>query len=103
MSDGQASVFGSVERLPAASQSTVVSDELNRILAILRDACPDQALINFDFDGRLHLHIDVRNREDVILIESMLPTMGMGLFHTISNGETPHHPFFHRISAIVDR
>ena len=29
--------------------------------------------------------------------------MGMGLFHTISNGETPHHPFFHRVSAIVDR
>ena len=103
MLDGQSSTLGSIERLPAASQSTVVSDELNRVLAMLREACPKQSLISFDFDGRLHVHIDVRKREEVILVEAMLPTMGLGLFHSISNGETPHHPFFHRVSAIVDR
>jgi hypothetical protein len=103
MSDGQSSTFGSVERLPTASHSAVVSDELNRVLAMLRESCPKQSQISFDFDGRLHVHIDVRKREDVILVEAILPTMGLGLFHTISHGETPHHPFFHRISAIVDR
>ena len=103
MLDGQRSAFGSVERLPAASQSTLVTDELNRVLAMLREACPKQSQISFDFDGRLHVHIDVRKREEVILVEAMLPTMGLGLFHSISRGETPHHPFFHRISAIVDR
>lgn len=103
MSDGQSSVFGSIERLPAASQSTVVTDELNRILGILREACPKQSLISFDFDGRLHAHIDVRKREDVILVQALLPTLGLGLFHSISQGETPHHPFFHRFSAVVDR
>ena len=103
MLDGQSSAYGSVERLPAASQSTIVTDELNRVLAILREALPKQSQISFDFDGRLHVHIDVRKREEVILIEAMLPTMGLGLFHSISNGETPHHPFFHRVSAIVVR
>ncbi len=95
--------MGSVERLPAASQSTVVTDELNRILAILREACPANALISFDFDGRLHVHIDVRKREDVTIIENMLPSLSLGLFHSISRGDTPHHPFYHRVSALLDR
>ena len=103
MSSRHDSAFGSVERLPAASQSTVVTDELGRILGMLRESCPKQAQISFDFDGRLHVHIDVREKDQVTLIEAMLPTLGLGLFHSISRSETPHHPFFHRISALVDR
>lgn len=94
---------GSVERFPGSSQRTMVTDELNRILTMLRENSPAASQISFDFDGRLHVHIDLREREDVILVEAVLPTLGAGLFHEISRGSTPHHPFFHRVSAIVDR
>ena len=99
----EGSITGSIERLPGAAQSTAVTDELNRILIMLREACPANAKISFDFDGRLHVHIDVRKREDVTLIEAMLPSLGLGLFHSISRGDTPNHPFYHRVSAQVDR
>lgn len=89
-----------VERFPGP-RSTVVVDELDRILAILRDSCPPDAIISFDFDGRLHAHIDVRRREDVTVIERILPSIGAGLFHDLSLRGTPHRPFFHRISALV--
>jgi hypothetical protein len=93
----------SVERLRGSLPSTVVTDELNKILGLLRDACPRDALISFDFDGRLHANIDVRNREDVNLIETVLPTLGAGLFHGVNRGGTPGRPFHHRISATVSR
>lgn len=82
-------------------RSTAVTDELNRILTMLCDVSPKGATISFDFDGRLHVHIDVRRREEVTLLESVLPSLGGGLFHSVSRGATPHHPFFHRISALV--
>ena len=94
---------GTVERLPVPISSHAVTDELNRILVLLREACPPGADIGFDFDGDLHVHIDVRKREEVTLIQAILPTLGMGLFDGISLGSTPHRPFFHRISALVAR
>lgn len=103
MANGQGSATSSVERLPNSSQSTMVSDELSRLLAMLKDACPRDALIRFDFDGRLHVHIDVRKREEVTIVETVLPMVGLGIFHSISRSGTPHHPFFHRVSALVDR
>jgi hypothetical protein len=93
----------SVELLPASQQSTVVSDELNRILVILRETCPEGARISFDFDGTLHVHIDVRKREDATVVQTLLPKVGAGLFQKISLGGTPHHPFFHRVSAHISR
>lgn len=94
---------GSVEPFPEIPINTSVSDELNRILSLLRDALPADAHISFDFDGRLHAHIDVRKREEVTTVETLLPMLGHGLFHDIIRGGTPHHPFFHRISVLVDR
>ena len=94
---------GSVEPFPETPKNTLVSDELNRILSLLRDACPADAHISFDFDGTLHAHIDVRKREEVTAVEILLPMLGHGLFHDITRGGTPHHPFFHRISVLVDR
>ena len=44
----EASITGSIERLPGAAQSTVVTDELNRILLMLREACPAKAKVSFD-------------------------------------------------------
>lgn len=84
-------------------KSTVISDELSRILDMLRDICPAGARISFDFDGKLHVHIDVRTGEDVARMGGILPTLGGGMFHGINVGTTPHHPFFHRVSALIDR
>ncbi|HWU02679.1 MAG TPA: hypothetical protein VN222_08085 [Novosphingobium sp.] len=103
MGDVQKVTTASVEPFPALAGSTTVTDELNGILAMLKSACPEDAQISFDFDGRLHVHIDVHRREDVIAVETMLETLGLGLFRAISRGGTPHHPFFHRISALVNK
>jgi hypothetical protein len=92
-----------VERLPSQQPSTIVTDELGRVLAILRDSCPKDATISFDFDGKLHVHIDIRKQEDVLILESILPTLGLGMFKSLRRGTTPNRPFFHRLSALVDR
>lgn len=55
----------SVEHLPSNARPKIVSDELNRILSSLRDACPENAEISFHFDGKLYVHIDIRNLDDV--------------------------------------
>jgi hypothetical protein len=55
----------------------------------------------FTFDGHLQVHIDVRKREHVLVVEMILPTLEPGLFQNISIGGTPRHPFYHRISARV--
>ncbi|MCJ2178602.1 hypothetical protein [Novosphingobium album (ex Hu et al. 2023)] len=102
MADGQIATDRSVEYFPGAIQSTTVTDELSRILSMLQSRCPRGALISFDFDGKLHVHIDLRSREDVNVVEALLPTLGPGLFHTFSRHSTPHRPFFHRISARVE-
>lgn len=93
----------SVEPFPVAQQPTIVSDELNKILLMLREACPEGARISFDFDGLLHVHVDVRRREDAGVVEALLPKIGVGLFQRINLGGTPHHPFFHRVSAQINR
>lgn len=89
-----------VEPFPG-QRSTAVTEELTRILNMLREASPADATISFDFDGQLHVHIDVRRREEVTLLEATLPLLGGGLFHSLGRGATPHHPFFHRVSALV--
>lgn len=89
-----------VEPFPI-QHSSVVTDELNRILGMLRDVSPKDAVISFDFDGRLQVHVDVRRREEITILESVLPTLGCGLFHSLNRRSTPHHPFFHRVSALV--
>ena len=95
-------VVNSVEQFPRPSHDAIVTDELSRILSLLREVCPRTATISFDFDGRLHAHIDVRTIEDVTRIEAALPMLGRDLFHSLSRKATPHHPFHHRISALVE-
>lgn len=70
---------------------------------MLTGACPKGAVISFDFDGRLHVHIDVHSFEDLLKVEGILPILGGGTFHDTSRGDTPHRSFHHRLSAIVDR
>ena len=92
----------SVEHRPS-QQTTSVTDELNTILTMLKEACPENAAISFDFDGRLHVHIDVHDLEEVLKVETILPTLGAGIFHDLVRRDTPHHPFMNRVSAVVNR
>jgi hypothetical protein len=101
MANGLSAVPGNVERFPTTNPSTPVSDELVSLSRLLREACPEGAVISFSFDNKLQAHIDVRKREHVMFVQMILPTLKPGLFHSVSLGGTPHHPFYHRISALV--
>ena len=92
-----------VERIPPRPRALVVTDELRRLRDSLRAACPPEAIISFDFESALHVHIAVRNMEHVTMVEALLPQMGAGLFSQLQRGRSPKHPFFHRVSALVDR
>ncbi|HEX7752783.1 MAG TPA: hypothetical protein VF440_10310 [Novosphingobium sp.] len=92
-----------VERLHAAFSASPVSDELDRIMTLLRGLCPPDTTIGFEFAGRLQVNIDVRKREDVLLIKALLPTIESGLFRNLALGNTPNRAFFHRITAEVAR
>jgi len=92
-----------VGRLPNQPRSTAVSDELGRLATLLRGVCPRGADIEFQFDTKLRVHIDVRELEHVVALELILPTLGAGVFHDIQRGQTPHHSFMHRVTALVDR
>lgn len=102
MSEAVGQPLSLVERMPPSFSPISVTGELDRILTTLRKTIPDAAQISFDFDGTLHVHIDVRQREQVMLVQALLPALDGGRFHTINLGKTPHHPFLHRISAVVD-
>jgi hypothetical protein len=94
-------IAGGADRFSAPLQTSSVSDELNRIMELVRGACPPETYVTFSFDGRLQVHIDVRKREHVMYVEMVLPSLEQGLFHSISLGGTPRHPFHHRVSALV--
>lgn len=92
----------SVERLPE-QRSTIITDELNKILVMLREVTPPEATISFDFDGELNVHVDVRSYEDMLKIEDLLPRLGGGTFCCTERSSTPNRPFFHRVTARVFR
>lgn len=95
--------IGSLERFPGPLSSSLITDELTKLSLLLRQVCPNDAVISFEFDGILYVHIDVRKGEDVTLVQAILPTLGMGLFHDLAIGKTPQRPFCHRVSARVAR
>lgn len=91
-----------LERLPTGLTSTIVTDELTRITSLLRTFAPE-GVIGFEFDGCLHVHIDLRNREDVLVLQAVLLTIEGGLFRNLTLGNTPNRSFGHRVSAEVAR
>ena len=97
------SELADVERIHAPSPPTTVSDELGRLMGVLREHCGPEAVITFQFDGKLHVHIDVRDIEEVARLESILPALCGGAFSELQRGLSAHHSFFHRISARVAR
>lgn len=92
-----------VERLPVQPPVSI-TEELSKLLAMVRAHAADDAKIGIDFDGKLHLRVDVRDGEHVKALAEVLPTLGTGdIFHRIEVGATPRHPFSHRVSALIDR
>jgi len=82
-----------VEPFPETARSTPVEE-----------AFPDASKVTFEFDGRLHVHIDLRAREQLGIVEERLPYLGGGrLFSDLRRGKTPNHAFLQRISALVAR
>jgi hypothetical protein len=92
-----------VDRIQSKPQSTVVSDELGKLMTLLSASLPKEAAISFLFDTRLRVRIDVRQLEQVLAIEMVLPTLGGGIFHDVQRGQAPNHSFLHRVTALVDR
>lgn len=94
---------GNVEQIYCSTESTPVSDELQKLTAMLAPLCPRESGIKFDFDGRLRVHIDVRRFEEMTALEALLPTVCGGAFHDVQRGLAEKHSFFHRLSADVGR
>jgi len=80
-----------------------LTDQLDEILKMLHAEFPEAAAISLEFNGKLHMHIDVRKGEDVPLLEARLSLLENGMFTQIARGATPGHPFSHRISALIAR
>ncbi|MCJ2182777.1 hypothetical protein MTR62_08740 [Novosphingobium sp. 1949] len=79
-----------------------VSLRLAGIRDTLKGTFPDARHITLDFDGTLRAHIDIREGERVPAVEAQLAHLENGMFRHIEHGASPHHPFFHRISAVID-
>ena len=99
----QADTPAQVQHLPSPVRSSVVSDELARLRSAVGEISPKDAHVSFEFDGRLHLHVDVRNLEDVGRLEVLLPTLCGSIFSNVQRGLVDNHPFLHRLTALVDR
>ncbi len=97
----EGSRLADIQPIRAPQQIMAVSDELGKLTSILRDVCPAEAVISFDYNGALHLHVDVRLIEDVTKIEALLPSLCGGIFHGAQRRMTARHSFFHRVSANV--
>jgi hypothetical protein len=93
----------SVGHLPSKPRSSVVSDELTKIMTLVTEGLPADTKVSFQFDGKLHVLIDVRTLEQVLAVEMILPKLGAGMFHDVQRGQAPRHGFGHRVTARVDR
>lgn len=103
MDPSKGSAEAKVEAMPPA-QSTFVSDELNRIAAAIEAVLPRDAEVGFEFaDGKLEVNIDIRELEDLVRVEGMLPGLCGGIFSKIQRGLVENRPFFHRLTAHVAR
>ncbi len=92
-----------IKPIPIGSKSSIVSDELTKLTEILHSVCPSDVAITFEFAGALHVHIDVRTLEDMTRLETLMPSLGGGVFHDIQRGLAARRSFFHRLSASVAR
>lgn len=103
MTDSARTPDSKVEAFPEPVQSRIVSEELTRLLEFLKNEFPNASNINFEFDGKLHVHIDVRMSEEIAKIEARLAIVKADTFAQIRHGRTPGRAFLHRVSALVGR
>jgi len=103
MTDSAHRTVGHVEPFPKSPFPKGITEQLTQIRDALSAEFPQASSVTLDFDGMLHAHIDVRNSQDVLLVETRLPGMCGGIFGKIKHGASPNHPFQHRVSVIVDR
>lgn len=80
-----------------------ISEELAKLIEPLHAEFPNAVEISFAFRRNLRLHIDVRKLEEAHAVEARLPALCGGIFEEIFSGSSPHHAFFHRVSAKVNR
>lgn len=99
----EATTVNQVEQFPQPPRDNSVAEDLSKLLDLIKQEFPKALNILFEFDGRLKLHIDVRTGEEVSATEERLPQLCAGTFSQVHHGATPHHPFFHRVTAFVDR
>lgn len=103
MKDDAAEGSGKIEEIGRANQKRTVSEELARLIEPLHAEFAHAVSISFEFQKALHLHIDLRTLEEAHLAETRLPALCGGIFSETFVGSSPHHPFFHRVSAKVDK
>lgn len=87
--------------LSGQSSAKSLTEQLEAIWTKLQSEFPEAANITLEFNGRLHVYIDVRAGEDVPLYEERLSLLDEGTFTQITRGATPGHPFSHRISSVI--
>lgn len=94
---------GRVEATLPIGRSLSVSEELTRLIEALQAEFPAAVNISFDFQDILNLHIDFRTLEEAHFAQTRLPALCGGIFSDIFSGSSPRHPFFHRVSAKVEK
>lgn len=93
-----------VATFPETPQAAAITQELGKIHGLLSDEFPNARHISLEFHGKLVAHIDLRNKAELDLAEARLPFLGGGhLFSDLRRGNTPLHPFHHRITVTVAR
>jgi hypothetical protein len=97
----EATYVNQIEPFPQPQRSTTIADELGKLLDQVKSEFPKAVNIIFEFDGKLKLHVDVRAGEEISTAEARLGSLCGGTFTNIHHGATPHHPFFHRVTAEV--
>lgn len=94
---------GKPEDIGHAERNKPISKELERLIEPIHAEFPHAVSISFEFQKALQLHVDLRSLQEAHVAEARLPTLCDGIFSQIFCGTSPHHPFFHRVSARVDR
>lgn len=92
-----------VAAIKASDGQQAISGELAKIIEPLHAEFPGAVEISFTFRKNLRLHVDVRRLEEAHAVEARLPALCGGIFQEIFSGRSPHHAFFHRVSAKVNR
>lgn len=92
-----------VATIKAKDGQQPISRELAKLIESLHAEFSGAVEISFTFRKNLRLHIDVKTLEEAHAVEARLPALCGGIFEEIFSGSSPHHAFFHRVSAKVNR